>query len=171
MYFSLENWKFDLLGDLGLRLTETVRSFSLPEWGEKVVRVRVRVQVRERPWWKFWAEARNECRPRMGFLPVCEQRGRHVTRSSCRPCRHPLTLFFGQFKEPPCRFNLPTRHAHFLNPEEISYKLSMTSPAVRGQLARFRWAHPPAASSPPDTQPASSIERRYALPPVFCAVK
>ena len=46
------------------------------------------------------------CRPRMGFLPVCEQRGRHVTRSSCRPCRHPLTLSIGRFKEPPCRFKI-----------------------------------------------------------------
>jgi hypothetical protein len=86
------------------------------------------VQVRERHWWEFWAEARNECRPRMGFLPVCEQRGRHVTRSSCRPSSHSLlrtvrrTSLQFQFAHPP---------RPFLNPEEIWYKISMTSPAVR----------------------------------------
>ncbi|KAH9990165.1 hypothetical protein BJV77DRAFT_963525 [Russula vinacea] len=41
----------------------------------------------------------------------------------------------------------------------------------QGHSARFRWAHPPVASSPPDTQPASSIEKRYALPPICRAVK
>ncbi|KAH9971437.1 hypothetical protein BJV77DRAFT_986070, partial [Russula vinacea] len=39
--------------------------------------------------------------------------------------------------------------------------------AVQGQPARFRWAHPPVASSPLDTQPSSSTEKRYALPPIL----
>ena len=117
------------------------------------------------PLWEFWAGARNERRPRMGSL--CEQRGRHVTHSSCRPCRHPLALSFGRFKEPPCRFKICPPATPSFRVKIKSYYLSMMSFAVRGQSARFRWAHPPVASSPPGTQPSSSTEKRYALPPVL----
>ena len=40
-------------------------------------------------------------------------------------------------------------------------------------VTHFRWAHPPVASSPPDTHrthPSSSIEKRFALTPFSCAV-
>ena len=67
--------------------------------------------------WEFWAEARNERRARMGSL--CERRGRHVTRSFCRPCRHPPAFPFGRFKEPPFRFNF----AHPPLPVQVPKKL------------------------------------------------
>jgi hypothetical protein len=71
--------------------------------------------------WDFWAEARNERRARMGSLlgSLCERRGRHVTRSFCRPCRHPPAFPFGWFKEPPFRFNF----AHPPLPVQIPKKL------------------------------------------------
>ena len=44
---------------------------------------------------------------------------------------------------------------------------------ARWQSVRFRSAHPPVASSPksspPDTHPSSSGEKRYALLPISCA--
>ena len=99
-------------------------------------------------------------------VKLCERTARDAFVLSSLP-----PSFFGRFKEPPCYFNLPARHARFLGPEEILYNLSMMSPAVRWQSAQVRWAHPPVANSPPDTQPASSIEKRYALLPICCAVK
>ena len=83
--------------------------------------------------------------------------GRHVTRSfDVRPSRFPLVFPFGRFKEPP--FHAPAT----LNSSSIFF--SMMSLAVRWQSARFRWAlSPPVASSPLDTHPSSSIEKRHAL--------
>ena len=54
--------------------------------------------------WGFWADARNERRPRIGSL--CERRGRHVTRSSCRLCRHPPALPLEGSKNLPAALSL-----------------------------------------------------------------
>ena len=68
---------------------------------------------------------------------------------------------FGWFKEPPFRFNF----AHPPLSVQVPKKprgLTAISPLQVDPL------HPPAASSPPDTHPSSSIS--YALLPISCAI-
>jgi hypothetical protein len=107
--------------------------------------------------WGFWDEARHERRPRIGSL--CKRRGRlgrHVACSFCRSCHHPPASPLDGSKNLCAASILPTHHSQF----KVSDKTSMMSCAVQWQSARFRWAHPPVASSPLDKHSSSSIEKR-----------
>ena len=114
--------------------------------------------------WGFWDEARQE--RRLSIRSLCSQGGRHMTRSFCRPCRHPPGAFpFGRFKEPPfrCKFSHPP-----LPESQFKFQRNFDDepPQPRGPTAisSLQWAHPPIASSPPEAHPSSSIgEKRYAL--------
>ena len=92
---------------------------------------------------------------------LCVSRGMwHVTRrppSSCSP------LWMVQRTSVPLQFHPPP------TPSSSSKGISVMTLVVRWQSVRFRWAHPPVASSPPDSHPSSSIEKRCALLPISCA--
>jgi hypothetical protein len=128
--------------------------------------------------WEFWAEARND-RPVTGeseargtsseraqgvrrarLRSLCERRGRHVTRSFCRPCRHPPAFPSDSSKNLRSALILPTHHSRFKfqrNFDDEPRDPTTISPLQVG---------PPAASSPPDAHPSSSIEKCYALLPI-----
>ena len=77
----------------------------------------------------------------------------------------------GRFKEPPFRFDfaliLPTRRSHWQFKLSSSKETAM-KPHGMTAISPLQ-AGPPVASSPQDTHPSSSIEKRHALLPICCA--
>ena len=95
-------------------------------------------------------------------------RGRHVMRSFCCPTTIlPLSPSDGSENFRSALIS-PTRHSQFKS-QRNCYDEPRGPTALLRQSARFRSAHPPVASSPPDMRPPSLIEKRYALLPTTCA--
>ena len=95
---------------------------------------------------------------------VWQQRERHVTRSFCCPCRHSPAFPFGQFKEPPFRFNF----AH--QPLPFKFKRNVDDqPRGPTAISPFQVGPSTRRELAPDMHPLFSIEKCYALLPINCA--
>jgi hypothetical protein len=97
-----------------------------------------------------------------------ERRGRHVTRSSCSslPPSSRFSLRTVQRTSLPLQI-CPPATPSFQFKFGIFFDDELRGPRATSPLQ----VGPPVASSPPGTHPSSSIEKRYALPPIRCAAQ